>query len=409
MKLKELREKRGKLIADMRALLDIANTEKRDLTEEEQQNYDTMYTEQEKLGKQVETEERQQELDRQAAERKLETEKKEKKTGKTGTEEETTQDKIMSSFRSYLKSGVIDGAGAEEFRALQADADVTGGFLVVPEEFVKQLIKFVNDQVFIRQLATVIPVMNAASLGIPSLDTDPADADWTSEIGTAIEDTAMALGKRGLEPQPLTKLMKVSQKLLRVAAISPDVLVRDRLGYKFGITQEKGFLTGNGANQPLGVFTASSDGISTSRDVSTGNTTTSMTFDGLIEVKYSLKGQYWPNARWGFHRDGVKQIAKLKDGEGRYIWEPSKQVGEPDRILNVPYFMSEYAPNTFTTGKYVGIIGDFRNYWIADSLAFQIQRLVELYAATNQVGFIGRAEVDGMPVLEEAFVRVKLA
>ena len=39
----------------------------------------------------------------------------------------------------------------------------------------------------------------------------------------------------------------------------------------------------------------------------------------------------------------------------------------------------------------------------------QIQRLVELYAATNQVGFIGRMELDGMPVLEEAFVRVKLA
>jgi len=38
-----------------------------------------------------------------------------------------------------------------------------------------------------------------------------------------------------------------------------------------------------------------------------------------------------------------------------------------------------------------------------------MQRLVELYAATNQVGFVGRLESDGMPVLAEAFVRVKLA
>jgi HK97 family phage major capsid protein len=38
-----------------------------------------------------------------------------------------------------------------------------------------------------------------------------------------------------------------------------------------------------------------------------------------------------------------------------------------------------------------------------------IQRLVELYAATNEVGFIGRRWVDGAPVLDEAFARLKMA
>jgi HK97 family phage major capsid protein len=70
---------------------------------------------------------------------------------------------------------------------------------------------------------------------------------------------------------------------------------------------------------------------------------------------------------------------------------------------------SEWAPNTFTTGQCVGLLGDFSHYWIADALSMQIQRLNELYAETNQVGFIGRLETDGAPVLEEAFVRVKLA
>ena len=168
-------------------------------------------------------------------------------------------------------------------------------------------------------------------------------------------------------------------------------------------------MTGSAAQQPLGVFTASANGISTGRDVSTGNTTTAMTFDGLIEAKYGLKGNYWPRARWIFHRDAMKTIAKLKDGEGQYIWRESVRVGEPDRLLGMPIMMSEYAPNTFTTGLYVGILGDFASYWIADALSMQIQRLVELYAETNQVGFIGRLETDGMPVLEEAFSRVKLA
>ena len=46
---------------------------------------------------------------------------------------------------------------------------------------------------------------------------------------------------------------------------------------------------------------------------------------------------------------------------------------------------------------------------IADSLDVQVQRLSELYAASNQTGFIFRAETDGAPVLAEAFSRVTLA
>jgi HK97 family phage major capsid protein len=72
------------------------------------------------------------------------------------------------------------------------------------------------------------------------------------------------------------------------------------------------------------------------------------------------------------------------------------------------FFLSEYVPNTFTTGKYVGIIGDFSFHWIADSMEFSIQVLMELYAESNQIGYIGRMECDAQPVLPEAFVRVKL-
>ncbi len=167
-------------------------------------------------------------------------------------------------------------------------------------------------------------------------------------------------------------------------------------------------MTGSGANEALGVFTASNDGISTARDVSTGNLATSMTFDGLLGAKYALKQQYWPKARWIFHRDGVLQLAKLKNGDGQYIWQASVQAGQPDMLLNFPVAMSEYAPNTFTANLYTGILGDFQYYWIVDCLNVEIQALFELYARTNQVDFIARAENDGMPVLEEAFVRVKL-
>ena len=250
--------------------------------------------------------------------------------------------KAIGALRKYISHGMT-GLGAGERAALQVDNDSSGGFTVVPEEFLAQLIK-------------------------------------------------------------------VSKTLLRKSAIPAEQLVRDRLGYKFSVTEEQAFLTGSGANQPLGVFTASNDGIPTSRDMSTDNSTTAITADGLINAKYNLKAQYMasPNLRWIFSRTAVRNIRKLKDGNGQYLWMAGL-AGTPDSILEVPYLMSEYAPSTFTTGLYVGIIGDFTHYWIAESLRMELQRLDELYAATNQVGFIGRMELDGMPVLAEAFTRVTLS
>jgi HK97 family phage major capsid protein len=77
-------------------------------------------------------------------------------------------------------------------------------------------------------------------------------------------------------------------------------------------------------------------------------------------------------------------------------------------LLGFPVRMSEYSPNTFTTGLYVGILGDFSNYWIAELQGLMLKRLDELYQANGQTGFKLTAWADGMPVLEEAFARVKL-
>lgn len=312
-----------------------------------------------------------------------------------------------SAYDQYLLNGQ-NGINLNEMRALQADNDTLGGFLVTPQQMVDTLIKNVDNMVYMRQFGTGYRVTSADSLGAPSLDNDPADATWTSEIGTVSEDSTMSFGKRNLTPHPLRKLIKVSQKLLRKVPSSSD-LVSDRLAYKFAVTWENAALNGSGSGQPLGVFTASNDGIPTGRDMSTDNTTTEVTADNLINNKYNLKGQYHPRARWIAHRDFFKMVAKLKDGEGQYLWRESVRAGEPDRLLGFPCHMSEYAPNTFTTGLYVAILGDFSQYWYVDALDFSIQRLNELYAATAQVGFIGQMESDGMPVVSEAFSRVKLA
>jgi len=406
--IREMLEKRANLIANARELVDRADKEDRTLDAAEQESYDKHFKDINDIDERIKKEE-----ELRKAEREMETYEPDnkvmgeiKETGKI-----TEGEDYRKAFRNYLitgsRRGLIVGEDKES-RALQMDLDESGGYTVVPEVFARELIKAVDKKVFIRQYAHVETLTNAASLGVPSLDDDPADATWTSELGIGDEDSTMDFGKREFSPHPLAKYIKVSRKLLRTSAFDIEGLVRDRLAYKHAVPQENAFLNGSGAGQPLGVFTASNDGISTGRDVSTGNTDTAVTFDGLKEAKYTMKEEYEPRLRWIFHRDAVKNISKLKDGEGQYIWQASVIAGDPDRLLSFPVHKSEYAPNTFTSGNYVGILGDFSNYWIVDALDMEVQRLVELYAASNQIGFIGRMECDGMPVLEEAFVRVTL-
>lgn len=305
-----------------------------------------------------------------------------------------------------------------ELRALQADSMTAGGATFALEEFLARLIIFVNNQVQIRARATVLPVTQSDSIGVPSLDTDVDDADWTSELATGNEDSSMAFGKRVLRTHPLAKRIKISNKLLQLTALDVENLVAQRLAYKYGVSQEKAYITGTGAEQPLGVAVADANGVPTSRDKTTASST-AWTADELIALKGNLKPQYQnsPTTAWMFHRDAMTRNRQLKDGNGAYIWTAALAnfgigqglvAGTPDMILGVPAMQSEYFPNTFTAGLYYGIIGDWRYYWIAESLNVSLRRLVELYAETNQVGFIMRGELDGAPVLAEAWSRGKL-
>jgi HK97 family phage major capsid protein len=401
--IRELLDERAQLITQARGLVDAADTAKRSMTAEEQGQFDALMNKSSEMKVDVDRRQKLEQMESGLGQ----TYRPEPSGATAGqTKRGRESEEYRQAYGNYLRFGRQE-LSIEDTRALQSDSGTLGGYLMAPMVMVNKFIQALNDSVYIRQYATVL-TGNGESMGAPSLDADPADADWTAEIASVSEDTTMAFGRRELKPVLASKLVKISQKLMRVA---PDAeqLVVSRLAYKFAITQEKAYLVGTGAQQPLGLFTASADGIPVARDVSTGNATTAITFDGLKEARFAIKAQYRKNARWLFHRDGVKQIAKIKDGEGNYLWQPAVIFGQPDTIEGHPTLESEYVPNTFTAGLYVGLFGDLSYYWIADSLQFSIQRLVELYAATNQVGLIGRYEGDGMPVLAEAFARVKLA
>ncbi len=403
MKLHDLQAKRNEAIGAARAIQDKADAEKRSLTADEAQLFDKAMADAHTLRADIDRETRLIEAERELATKEADKTRTEKPEASEARRHALDNEEYRAAMAQYFARG-RDSLSGDQIRALSAGVATEGGYFI-PQQMTDTLIKAADDAALIRNWATKFNVAGAANLGAVSLDNDPADADWTSELATGTEDTAMSFGKRELKPSPLAKRIKISNKLLRQVP-SIEGLVMSRLGYKFGITQEKVFMTGNGAEKPLGLFTASNDGVPTSRDFLTGSAT-NFTMDGLIAAKYSLKTNYLAKCKWLFHRDGVSKIAQLKDSTNNYLWQPSNIVGEPDRIIGLPVFMDEYVPNTFTTGLYVGMLADFSYYWIADAMSMQVQRLVELYAETNQTGFIGRLETDGMPVLAEAFVRLK--
>jgi HK97 family phage major capsid protein len=317
------------------------------------------------------------------------------------------RNEVSAAFLNHIQQGNTNTL--KSYRDLVQDNPTQAGYLVAPEQFSADVIKGLDDAMFMRKICKVLPPLKGAqSLGFPKRTARMTRAAWGTEISAPTTDTSLAFGKREFKPKPASAEILISNTLMRNRP-DADTILRDEMVFMFGELEEIAYMNGSAVNQPLGVFIASDDGIGSSRDVSTGNTVTEIKFDGLYEAKYSIKQQYQARLAWIFHRDAVKQIAKLKDGNSQYIWQPSVVADQPDRLLSKPVYMTENAPHTFTTGLYVGILGDFQYYWIVDGMNMEIQVLTELYARQNQIDYLGRIETDGMPVLDEAFARVKLA
>lgn len=390
-KIYDLKQDRAKVVAKMRVIMNKYGSE--EMNAEDKDAYARAEAEFDALNNRIDQEEKLQARERSIGEA-------EDKGNK-----HATRNARMDAFAKAL-SGRSDEVAAYQ-NNYSLGNDTQAGNLTAPVEFVDQLIKGLDDTLFMRRISHVTPrIGNAQSLGFPYRKTEADDAEWISEIADAVEEKSLEYGRREFKPHRMNKLIKLSRTLVNHAELAPSAVL-DEMRYRIAITQEKAYMTGDGVNKPLGIFTASENGIPAGRDVASG--AAKLASDDLFDVKYSLKNQYMRGARWVMHRDIVKEVAKMKDGSDAYIWQPSVQEGQPDRLLGLPVEMSEYAPNTIASGNYLAVLGNFKHYWICDADDLVMQVLRELYATTNQVGYLFDYFGDGAPVVGEAFARLKLS
>ncbi len=268
--------------------------------------------------------------------------------------------------------------------------DVDGGFLV-PEEFERQIVTGLDEFNIIRSIAKTITT--SAERKIPIAATH-SSAQWTAE-NAAYTESNPTFAQKQIDAFKLTDLVKVSTELLQDSMFDLESYIAQEFARAFGVAEEEAFCVGSGVGQPSGIFTANGGEVGV-----TAGSPTAITVDNIIDLIHSLKSPYRRNAVFLMKDVTISALRKLKDNNGAYLWQPSVQAGQPDRLLGYPIYTSPYVP-VAAAGALPIAFGDFSNYWIADRMGRTVQRLNELYAGNGQVGFIATERVDGKVILNE--------
>jgi len=386
----ELREKRNKLWNTAKDFLDSKRGADGMVSTEAAAEYDRMETDMVNLGKEIDRLERQAAYDlelNKATSQAVTNAPAKPDTPKTGR----ASNEYQEDFRNILRGK------APVHNVLSTTPDADGGYLV-PTEFERQIVQGLDEANVVRRISKVITT--SAERKIPVVATN-ATAQWTAE-NAAIMESNPTFAQKTLDAFKLTSLIKVSMELLQDSMFNLEAYIAAEFARAFGIAEEQAFCIGTGTGQPTGIFTADGGEV--------GVTTTGATIsaDHLIDLVYSLKSPYRRNAVFLLHDKTVSSVRKLKDSAGQYLWQPSVQAGEPDRLLGFRLHTSPYVPIVEAEALPVAF-GDFSSYWIADRMGRTVQRLIELYAGNGQIGFIATQRVDAKVILSEGIKLLKIA
>ena len=389
MTITEMREKRNKLVGMMDAFLDTHTTDKGTLSAEDDKTYKDMETAVAQLTDSIHRMERREEIEAELS----------KPTSKplTGKPMKADGDKAAKTGRASdeYKKALLQ-AMRTNFRqinnVLQEGIDPQGGYLV-PDEYDKRLIDILTEENIMRTLGTNITTSGEHKINIAA--TKPAAA-WIEEGGTLTFGDA-TFDQIILDAHKLHVAIKVTEELLYDNAFNLENYILTQFGKALSNAEEDAFINGTGVGQPLGIL-AETGGAQVGV---TSASSTKVTADEIINLVYSLKRPYRKNAVFLANDVCVAELRKLKDNNGQYLWQPSLQAGEPDRVLGYKVYTSPYFPVPTAGGTAVAF-GDFSYYNIGDRGTRSFAELKELFAGNGMIGFVAKERVDGKLVLPEA-------
>ena len=384
-----LREKRAKLWNDTKAFLDSHRGEDGMVSVEDNATYEKMEADVVALGKEIERLERQAVIDREL----------DQPTASplvSAPVAHTPEQKAGRASDEYKKAfwNQMRGRSSYEIRnALQVGELSEGGY-TVPDEFDKQLIEGLEDENIMRGLVHIIRT-GSGEHKIPIVASH-GTGSWVEEE-QQIPESDDAFSQVTLTAHKFATMIRISRELLNDSAFDLAAYISHEFVRRAGAAEEQAILTGDGSHKPIGLL---HDTLGAQVGVTTASAT-AITADELIDMQHSLKSGYRRKAVWIMNDATISAIRKLKDGQGQYIWQPGIKEGAPDMLFNQRVLMSNYMP-LIATGKKVILYGDFSYYWLAEREGRTLERLNELYAVTDQVGFKMTERLDGRLILPEA-------
>ena len=382
-KISAMREKRGQLWEQTKTFLDAHTDGEGKLSAEDAAAYDKMEREVVDFGKDIERLERQAAIDAELA--KPTSKAITNEPGKTGMEVKTgrASDEYRQAMLQALRTNF-----RQVSNVLQEGVDTNGGYLV-PEEYDRRLIDVLNEENIMRGLATTITTSGEHKINLAA--TKPA-ASWIEE-GGALSFGDATFDQILMDAYKLHVAIKVTEELLYDNAFGLESYIIDQFGRAIGNAEEDAFLNGDGKHKPTGLFASAKVGVTTS--------TANISADDVINLVYALKRPYRKNASFITNDQTLSALRKLKDNNNAYIWQPSYQAGEPDRLLGYTLHTSAFVP-LIAAGKPVIAFGDYSYYNIGDRGTRSLQELKELFAGNGMIGYVMKERVDGKLVLPEA-------
>ncbi|PZQ79294.1 MAG: phage major capsid protein [Ancylobacter novellus] len=374
--LKALREKRAKLVADMRAILTSAeNDNGRDLTAEEISAYDALEADLEKLKPQIERAER---LAQEEAH--LEQIRPAAARGngvvRPGGPEASREFENIGQFMHAVRFNPNDqrlsfvesaGANADDLSAeMRMDSNAQGGFMI-PPQLRTTLLSVPAQDALVRPRAQVIEAGDPPDAGVtfPALDQTGAnpgnmyggvEVKWIGE-GDEKPETDAKLREITLTPHEVAGFTTITDKLLRNWRAS-SAFIEGLLRGAVTQAEDWAFLRGNGITQPLGALNS---GATFFLNRAVSNQVSYRDLAGMV-ARLLMRGGTSPV--WSMPQSALLQIATLKDDNNNFIWQASARDGFAGTLLGYPVRWNNRSPGLGSKGDI--LLADWSYYLIKD-------------------------------------------
>lgn len=298
------------------------------------------------------------------------------------TLKEKVSDEYKDAWVKWMRSGGNDHDAERECKAAMKKAmehkviavgsNADGG-LAVPEQISRNIDKYVLAMSDI--VAEVKNVQVGTSDYVELVSSNDLGYGWSTESGTRSAQANPELVARTPTWGELYTLPSSYNWALEDLFFDVETWITDSASEQFAVGLSTAIYNGNGSGKPTGMFnsapTTSDDYASPRRaggvleyiplsSPSSPITSTGVNFTSLIDLVKQLRRPYHPGAKFAFNRTTQAHVRKLTDSNGSYLWQPSLQVGMPDRLLGYPTFIWEDLGSPTTLNAYPVVFGDFR-------------------------------------------------